>query len=498
MRILFVNCVNFLESTLPEGIALLSAILKEHGHEVEVFDNAFLKPKNYLMDEEAASKKRWVYGIAFYKATPYNLKDLVASDPEVDIVEKFSEKIREFNPSLIAVSAMSRNYKKSLNLIRKVKPACKIIFGGVHPTLMPEDVLNQKEVDFVCVGEGDRALVELCDCLDKGGDPTKIENLYVKLKQGRSQKIIKNRLGEFVDLDTIPPPDLGIFDARHLFRPFLGNVYKGIFMSTARGCPRGCFYCVNNKLRDLFKGCGKSYLRFQSPKVVARRIESLKNQYGINWIKFSDDTFLSRPLEDIYELRDLLKPLNIMFGCSVDPATVTEEKVKILQEAGCVSMTIGIETGNEAIRKKVLGRYISDSQIKKAIAIIRKQCIKISSFNIIGLPGETKENFFQTIRFNKELEIPDASLYILYPFPGSKIFEDYGASLDKYDYEKTIPGFNLSKMPKEELSYFLSVFNLYLVLPESYWGKIEEAKRSPKLYKDLLKIAQDTVNARQF
>lgn len=497
MKILFVHCANFLESTIPEGVALLSSILKEHGHQVEVFDTAFLKPKNYSIDKKKdEKKKRWIYAIALYKETAYNLEDLVADQPEVDIVEKFYEKIKEFQPSLIAVSAMSRNYRKSLNLIKAVNPTCKVAFGGVHPTLMPEDVVTEKGVDFVCVGEGDMALVELCDSLENARDPSRINNLYVKLKEGKPEKIIKNSLGPFVDLNLLPAPDLGIFDSRHLFRPFLGNIYKGIFMSTARGCPRGCFYCVNNRLRTLFKECGQEYLRFQSPKVIARHVEFVKNEYGINWIKFSDDTFLLRQLEEIYELRDLLQPLNIMFGCSVDPVTVSSEKVKALREAGCVSMTIGIETGNQRIRKEVIGRQISDTQIKKAIHIIRDYGIKISSFNIVGLPGETREDFFQTIRLNKELEIPDANLYILYPFPGSKIFEDSGVTLDKYDYERTVPGFNLSKMRKEELSYFLSVFNLYLVLPESYWGKIEAAETNPKLYRDLVKIAQDIVNAR--
>jgi anaerobic magnesium-protoporphyrin IX monomethyl ester cyclase len=499
MNILFVNCVDFLEATLPEGIAILSSILKGRGHKVEVFDASFMKPKQYCFDKTEKADEGLPAGIQFHKPTPYTLADLVARDPEVDIFDKFSETVNKFNPSLIAVSAMTTNYEKSLELIKKVRPKCKVVFGGVHPTLMPEAVLRQKEVDFVCIGEGEVALSELCESLETGKDFYQRKSLYRNSKETKRPPVIKNGLSSFMDLDLVPPPDLSIFDPRHFFRPFLGNIYKGIFMSTSRGCPRACCYCVNNRLRDLFKDCGASYIRFQSPKVIARNVEFLKRKYGISWFKFSDDTFLLRPVKNMHELRDLLRPLNIMFGCSVDPATVNEEKVKIAKEMGCVSMSIGIETGNEILRRKVLGRNISDEQIRKAIRIVKDHDIKISTFNMIGLPGETKENVFETIRLNKELEIPDANVYILYPFPGTKIYEDFKISLDRY---RRIPPmteayrFSLSKMSKDELLFFLKTFNLYLVLPKSYWMKIEEIKKAPALYKELVKISQDIVNAK--
>ncbi|OFW49369.1 MAG: hypothetical protein A2163_10005, partial [Actinobacteria bacterium RBG_13_35_12] len=442
-------------------------------------------------------KKMPPAAIAFYKQTDYSLEDLVSKDPAVDILEEFSKKISEFKPSLIAVSSMTTNYYQSLEMIQKIRPKCKVIFGGVHPTLMPESVINEDVIDYVCVGEADEALVELCEYLDKNKDTSNIRNLYLKVKKGRKVIIIKNKLRPFVNLDTLPPPDLSIFDHRYFFRPFLGKIYKGIYMSTARGCPRGCAYCVNNRLRNIYKECGRRYIRFQSPKIIARNITYIKKKYGINWYKFSDDTFLLRPLADLLKLKKLLKPLHIMFGCSVDPVTVTEEKVKAAKEMGCVSMSMGIETGNEKIRKYVLGRNISNNQIFEAVRIMRKYNIKISTFNMIGLPGETKENIFETIKLNKKLNIPDANVYVMYPFPGTKIYEDFHISRKKF---KNIPAmeeaylFNLSNVKNEELLYFLRTFNLYLVLPEKYWQKIEKARKSPKLYTVLIQIAQEIIN----
>jgi radical SAM superfamily enzyme YgiQ (UPF0313 family) len=380
-------------------------------------------------------------------------------------------------------------------LANNIGSRVKVIFGGVHPTLMPDDVIRQERIDYVCIGEGDSVLPELCEYLEKGKDVSSIKNLYVKSGNGRGERIVKNRLRPFVDLSDLPSPDLDIFDPRYLFRPFMGNIYKGIFMSTSRGCPRGCAYCVNNRLKSLFAGCGSRYVRFQSPEVVARNVRHLNEKYGINWIKFSDDSFLMRTSKDIYALRDMLKPLNIMFGCSVDPGTVTEEKVRAAKEMGCVSMSIGVETGNEKIRKYVLGRRISNEQIKRAVKIVRDHDIKISTFNMIGLPGETRGNVYETIRLNKQMHIPDANVYILYPFPGTKIYNDSKISL-----KQDIPAmdqaycFNMSRMPPEELLHFLRTFNLFLVLPEKDWDSIEKSRHSLKAYEEMAVRAQKIID----
>lgn len=492
MRVLFVNCVDFMEAALPEGIAILSSILKGQGHEVRLFDTAFLRPKKTANEFEESPNR-----LMFYRKTPYTLRDLTANEPEVDIAYELSKVVEKFNPSLIAVSAMTTNYRPSMDLIKKVKPGSKVIVGGVHSTLMPEEVIKDGYVDFACIGEGDEALPELCDYIERDRDISNIKNIFTKENKGEVEYIRRNSLGPFVDLNSLPVPDISLFDERHLFRPFLGNIYKGLFMSTARGCPRGCAYCVNSKLRAIFKECGQRYIRFQSPQIVARNIKALKEEHGIEWFKFSDDTFLSRSIKDMYELKSLVKPLGIKFGCSVDPATVTEEKVGLAKEMGCVSMTIGIETGDEEVRRRVLCRHISNQQIERAVRIIRDFDIKLSAFNMIGLPGETSENVYKTIRFNKELEIPDANVYILYPYPGTKIYEESKISLDDY---KSIPKmdeayiFNLSKMTKGDLLFFLNTFNLFLVLPESYWERIEEARNCKKLYRELVDTAQDMID----
>jgi len=495
MRILLVNFVNFLQTPFPEGVALLSTILRNNGFEIELFDTAFLKPPSFL------NKKNTSAGISFYKTTEYSIGDLIKDDPVIDIDQQFIDVLQLFEPDIVAVSTMTTNYQQSVDLIKKAKlisnKPFRVIFGGVHPTLMPDEVMKEDIIDYVCIGEGEEMLLEVCNTIKENGDLRGIKNLCLKIGSGESNEVVKNSLRPFIDLNTLPTPDLSIFDERYFFKPFQGVIYRGIFLSTSRGCPRGCSYCVNNHLNRLFESCGQNRIRFQAPTIVAKHISLIKKKYDINWIRFSDDTFLMRPLEDLCEMTSLLKPLNIMFGCAVDPVTVTEEKVSKIKEMGCVSMSIGIETGNESIRHKILGRKISNNQIRKAIQIIKAYDIKISAFNMIGLPGETCENVFETIRFNKELGIPDANLYILYPFPGTKIYNDYvthSFNTGHFPSMDEAPSFNLSKMTYEELNFFFRCFNLFLVLPESYWDKIWSSREISGSYDELVKIAQEIVD----
>lgn len=462
MKILFVYYGRFLEATLPESIALLSAILKEKGHKISFFDTTFLKTKDEYNPEK----------FLLYKKTSYSLYDTVKNNKIVDINKEFQNSIYDFKPDLICASVMTTNYENTIDLIKKADIKCKVVFGGVHATLMPESIIKEPCIDFVCVGEGDNALPELCDNLEKGKNVDKIDNIFTKKT--------KNRLRPYTDLNKLPVPDLSIFDDRYFFRPFDGKLYRGVFMCASRGCPRGCNYCVNNKIRSIFKECGKKYLRFQSPEIIARNIKSFKKNFNIEWIRFSDDTFFMRNLNDITKLRNLIKPLNINFSCFADPATVTLEKTKLAKEMGCVAVGIGIETGSEKLRKEVLGRYISNKQIRKANKILQDNGIKVTVLNMIGLPKETKSDVYKTITLSKSLKPFSCNTYILYPFPGTKICTDAKIDFNKY---KRIPSlgkeylFKLSEMSKDDITFYRNTFNLFIKIPKKYWYKIEKRSK---------------------
>ena len=165
MKVLFFYPANYLEIGIPQSISILSAILKKDGHEVELFDITFLKPEAYNPEHDNK-----MVGPAIYKKTPYTLEDLVKDDPVVNIEKEFQKKIENFKPDLIAVSTMTTNYDFALRVIKKIKAKCPIIFGGVHTTLCPEEVLSEQTIDMICIGEGEEALPELCKAIESGND----------------------------------------------------------------------------------------------------------------------------------------------------------------------------------------------------------------------------------------------------------------------------------------------------------------------------------------
>ncbi|NQT66474.1 MAG: B12-binding domain-containing radical SAM protein [Actinobacteria bacterium] len=491
MKVLFFYPANYLEIGIPQSISILSAILKKDGHEVELFDTTFLKPEAYNPEHDNK-----MAGPAIYKKTPYTLEDLVKDDPVVNIEKEFQKKIENFKPDLIAVSTMTTNYDFALRVIKKIKAKCPIIFGGVHTTLCPEEVLSEQTIDMICIGEGEEALPELCKAIESGNDYRNIKNLWVK----SNGKVYKNSIRPFVDLDTLPCPDWSIFDSRHLYRPFRGEVYKGSFYISSRGCPCGCTYCVNRTLRELFKDCGR-YFRCHKPETTVAHLTELKKKFGATWFKFGDDTFLLQPLKNLKELSTKLKDLKILFGCSVRPDTITEEKVKLMKEMGCVAMSIGIETGNEEIRYKVLNRHIPNDQMEKSFKIINEYDIRISTFNLIGLPGETRENVFETIELNRKLKVQSANVYILYPFHGSQISIQNNTNYKRKN-GKIIPMskasvFHLSVMTPREVEGLKKTFNLYLSLPKQLWPIIELAEgsgnRNKKIYQALTEFTSTIV-----
>lgn len=472
MRILFVYPNDYLNIGIPTGIATLIAVLKQEGHEVEVFDFTFIKTKE-------TSNNSLLVGNRIYLSTACTIEDLVRDDAVESIEEKFEDMLEAVRPELICLSAMTGTFDLGIDLLNKFKSRlkCKVVVGGVHATIAPEYVFRENVVDFVCVGEGEGFIVEMCGCLSKGKDYRQIRNLGFK-KQGGIQI---NELRPFTNLDDLPTPDWSGFDRRHLFRPFMGKMYQGSFYVMSRGCPYNCTYCANGALRKQTKSCGH-YYRFQKPGTSIKHLSELKKRYNATWFRFVDESLMSMTEEYLEELAEGLIPLGIQFGCSVRPETTTERKVSLLKQMGCVAMTVGVESGNEEIRRKVLNRKMTNKQIEKAISIIKDHGIRATTFNMIGLPGESRDNVFETIRFNRKLSAESANVFIVYPFHGTEMSIEYKTRLNGED-GKIIPiskasSFALSKMSPTEVEGLLKTFNLYLSLPEELWPVIRFAEEN--------------------
>jgi len=484
MKVLFIHPNEYLSIGIPTGIAQLSAVLKNAGHTIDIFDFTFVKTKAAAACLQSSTN----HGV--YLPTAYTLEDLVAKDPVTTVERAFRLKLKEFQPDLVAVSVMTGQFGKVIKLLNRVRPSCKVILGGVHPTICPEQTLQQDVVDYICVGEGEELLVELCDCMERRTDFSTLKNLGYK----KEHKILINNSRPFINMDDLPIPDWSLFDQRHLFRPFLGKVYKGSFYVMSRGCPGKCTYCVNVSLAKKLKGCGR-YFRYQSPETTIRHITHLKNIYGATWFKFADDSITYFPEEQLEKLVAGLMPLGIQFGCSIRPETTSARKVELLKSMGCVAATVGIESGNESLRKNVLNRKMTNDQIANAIQFLSNAGIRVSTFNMLGIPGETREDVFKTIALNKKCGIDAVNVYIVYPYPGTELSEKYQISCFKED-GAVIPvshaaKFAMSQMSPAEVERLLKTFELYVLIPEQLWPVVAMAEKNNAASRNILQILKD-------
>ncbi len=495
MRVLFFHPEKYLNYGIPAGISILSAIIKKHGHTVELFDTTFLKvadDQHVLTEDDASSNTtagdqslpeidfadesllgKQIKGL--FKETAYSMNDLVKDDPYVKVVNVLQSKIDSFKPDIIAISTMTTTFDYAVELLSQVNYQAKVIVGGVHPTIATDDCLDQGVIDIACVGEADESFPELLNLMDQGLDYTQVKGMHFKVA---GKPYIHNEVAPRVDLNTLPTPDWGLFDSRHLFRPFDGEIYQGSFYAQARGCPMQCTYCVDPTIAEVTGG-RSNYFRYQKPEVTYKQLSELKEKFNATWFKFVDDTFLMPPIEHLEELRDLIKPLDLKFGCSVMPNTIKENKVKLAVEMGCVAMSVGIESGNAGIRKSIMRRYKNEDVVSR-LRMVQDYGVRVSTFNIIGFPGETRENAFETIELNRQIGSGAANVYVLYPYPGTPIAIDHNIPLrDENGKIASVdmgPKLGFSEMSENELLGIRSTFNAYMMLPKSLYPIIKIAE----------------------
>jgi radical SAM superfamily enzyme YgiQ (UPF0313 family) len=357
------------------GIMTLSSILKQHGHVVGLL--------------------------------------LVGGLSEEECVER----VKEFEPHIIAYSIMTgeHNYYINLNEMVRGHYNCFSVFGGPHPTFKP-DMIEKNYVDAICRGEGDTYFLQLVERMEHGIFFYDIANFYFKTPDGQ---IIRNEIGPLVkNLNELPFPDRKLmYDVDPALR-FRGTK---VFISM-RGCPYQCTYCFNHVYNQMTKGKGK-ILRYRSVDSLIDEIKYVKENYFLDRVNISDDTFLLKPkgwLEDF--AAKFPKKIGLPLTCNVRPNLVNDKKGKLLKEMGCRNVYMGVECGNDKIANEILKRHIPNEQIISACKVFHKYKIKITTQNLIGLPAENPlEVDLQTLDFNIKLKPEFGWSSILYPYPETEI-----------------------------------------------------------------------------
>lgn len=349
------------------GIQCLSAYLKRAGHttalvnDPKLFDNpwvSFPKLKNFFTEDEF-------------------------------VLEQLESK----SPDLIALSVVSDDFMWALSWAKKIKARMNvpIVVGNVHATFHAQQILEYDCFDYVVRGEGEITLLQLVEAMEGTRDPKDVLGLAYR---HRGEIKINPMRPLIEDLDELPFPDKDLF---YEIMPYLN---KGYTTMTGRGCPYRCTFCDNNSSQKLYRaGVEKvqKWTRRHSPQYVVNEILWAKEKYNISHVRFNDEDF-SYDKNWIREFGPLYRDqVGIPFFAWTYPNTIDDEMAKILADAGCDSVEMGIQSGSQALRKDVLKRNTKDSQIVLSFNALRRAGIRATADIIIGLPTETKADLDATV-----------------------------------------------------------------------------------------------------
>jgi len=327
--------------------------------------------------------------------------------------KQIKAKLQKNVPTILAYSTPTGYFRHYLELNLRLKQEfSKIftIFGGPHSTFFP-DIIEEEGIDAVCIGEGEYPMLELVNGIAAGEVVNNIQNLWIK-EEGR---IYRNAVRPLIEnLDQLPTPDHDIFNQ------VMPDMALPAVVITSRGCPYNCSYCFNHAYRQIYAGKGRP-IRRRSVDNVMEELRAIKKR-GNPFIRFSDDIFiLSRPWVEEFS-RKYKEQIGLPFSCLVRANYVKQDILKMLKEAGCYRISLGIEAGNDIVRNKILKRDMSKEEIINAARLIRKVGIKLLTFNILAIPGGSFKTDWETLQLNIKCRPNYAGVSFMHPFPRTQIY----------------------------------------------------------------------------
>nr|XP_061801149.1 cytidylyl-2-hydroxyethylphosphonate methyltransferase-like [Nerophis lumbriciformis] len=400
MRVLFVYPNLNTQMGFNHGLAAISAVLKENGHETR-------------------------------------LVNLNENLPPVPTTQDLLDLVMEWQPGMVAFSTITQQYPKALELAQSLRDSHAageldlppLVVGGIHPTLVPEEVMGDGVWDHVGRGECEMALLELVQRLEAGEQPDDVQNFVSWLGGQRPTGPFEpsqwrvNPVGEFPELKDLPEPDYDLFETDRI------TASKGGWFSlmSSRGCPYRCSYCLNHKIIDLYRedlGRGVAKLnafRFRPADLMMKEIRTvLKNHKGIETFIFDDDLF-TQNVEHALEMCKAYEEseVNIPFVVNAHVKRLDPRVAQALASAGAKILKMGVECGSQRVRSKVLKRHMTKSDIIETVESSEEYGLHTSAFVMIGLPTETRDERMETVDILAESRVGRFRCSYFFPFPGT-------------------------------------------------------------------------------
>jgi anaerobic magnesium-protoporphyrin IX monomethyl ester cyclase len=400
------------------GLRTLSAVLREAGHTTQVL----------CMPDFAGD------GESFHTVMDAVRYPLEVVDQMLDIIK---------DADLVGITLMTHYFDSARQLTEAIRaryPHIRIIWGGFHPSVRPDECIAH--ADYVAVGDAEDLLMELVACMDRGQEELgHIDSLVWR----RGSDVVRNRSGTLEqELDDYPVPDFSrdghyiLFEGalkpvtRDLLRRYLqnGTISRmfgkiGYQTMTGRGCPHACTYCGNSFYRDLYKR--QRYVRYRSVDHVIKELEDVKTEYPfINFFWFSDDSFFGRPLPDLLRFCEEYKTrIGLPFYLLGSPGTITEEKYSALVDAGLLCVQMGVEHGSPRIQKMFRRSTMGNRKILKTAELITKYAHRTAppQYDLVyDLAYETLEDKLDTLRLVSQLPKPfRLQVFSIIYYPGTAL-----------------------------------------------------------------------------
>lgn len=369
------------------GVEYLMAICQKNGHEVD---------------------------FVFYEAEDIyiNKKNKALSFSDI------AKRIANTQPQLVGFSCVTNNYQYQLSCAKAVKeimPDVVNVFGGIHPTAVPERVLNEKAVDCVAIGEAEISFLDFlkeCKINDKCVLPDRpIKGIVYKAKDGFVGDF---KEGELSDLNTLPFPD------KKMFYSCLKMYSREYSIMTSRDCPYSCSYCFNSYIRRLR---GKSILRQRTVDNVIAELLQVKRDYAPKYIIFIDDCFTANDNWLMEFCQRYKKEIHLPFRSSSIPRYLNKEKIQALSWAGCIYMQIGVQSLNKEICSRILQRSSDNAKIAETILMLKDAGISVQVDHMLGIPEATVEMEEESVLFYNQFRPHVISLFWLTYYPKTAVID---------------------------------------------------------------------------
>lgn len=328
-------------------------------------------------------------------------------------VDYFSlSKMRKFNPDIVGITAMTGPMLlDAVQVSKKVKAIfgkqVPVVWGGVHATILPRETLKNDFVDFVVVGEGEYAFLELIEMLRRQDTNFNvIEGLAYKAS---GEIIINGPRTVIKNLDELPYLPWDLINAKKYFD-------IEIVLVTSRGCPFSCTFCISGRF-------GKEHrYRCQSPERVVEEIHRIEKLTDNKHLKFHDDFFTSNYTycKEIFD--KISSDYSLLLYTRV--TFINQPFLDLLKKFKRVWLSFGVESGSERMLQKYKKRITVD-QIRNAFLLCKRQNnIRTKASVILGAPTETREEIDMTLRLMREIN-PTRHTYCVYtPYPGSELYDE--------------------------------------------------------------------------